>query len=777
MPPKSVQPPVNVVWIVSDQHRRDACGCFGSRVRRRDGTSPTPHIDALAARGAAFSRAICASPLCAPSRASYLTGLYPHTTTALHHKMLEREAGLSRFPGVREGVRTVADHFRAAGHRTAAIGKVHVHGEEANGWDLGFDVRELRFYTQAPGMHYGDLAEGDTNRRYRQLPPYEKMTYWEVDPARFVSAPADLTVGRNTLNAHRLETLVEREEEMFDYLVADRSMAFVDQCVSCNQPFFIHVGFEKPHEPWSVPQRFLDLFDPASMPPPTAFNDWREKGWFPGILRWQHHDATPEEARNIMAAYYACVAALDDQVGRVVNRCAELGILDRTVFIYASDHGELLFDHGLIYKHNFFEASVGVPLVLAGPGIPVGVVSEGSASLLDLLPTTLELAGLDASLAAEGVSLVPACFGDGISARILFSEFHQSPSAAWGHRMHPTRMALAGDFKYIYTHGLRDQLFDLGNDPEEVDDVAAEPEKAEILAKLRHACLRDWELDAHPQLWLRGCRRGGLVTLEWESVGKGASYEVWREPEGAAAFRVASELQATEWVVPEDQGPHRYRVIASPALVHPFVDETGLARYGAQPVQTEEYPSVLPVSPLLVLSAGKAAAEVDYQPWHGLIFAGRKWIYEGMPPTVREAYLQGVGPVAILSARPHAGDLRMEGTVLEVEGAYGEGDNSGESSVTLVFAWLSQSAYHGVAVGADGGLELFRQQGATRQVLGRGRLPKEGGMGPLSLSLTGLTVDLTLGGRSLIRWTSPEPIPAGRFGYTAGLRVRHYRVG
>lgn len=769
----SRQSPLNVVLLVSDQHRRDACGCFGSRVRRKDGGTPTPHIDALAARGLAFNRAICSSPLCAPSRASYITGLYPHTTTALYHKMLDREAGLSRYPGVRGDVRTVADHFRAAGHRTAAIGKMHVHGEEAEGWDLGFDVRELRFYTQAPGMHYGDLAEGDTNRRYRQLPPYDGKTYAEVDAKRFAQAPFGLKVGDNTTNAHRLETLVEREEEMFDHLVATRSMAFIDDCCAADQPFFLHVGLEKPHEPWSVSQRYLDLFDPDQMPFPAAFDDWKERGRYPGLLSWQHAEVDLGTARNIMAAYYACVAALDDQVGRVVNHCRAWGILDRTVFVYASDHGELLFDHGLIYKHNFFESSVGVPLIVAGPGLTRGKTSDAPASLLDLMPTVLDLAGLAANAAAEGVSLVAAGRGEEDQDRILFSEFHQAGSEVWGRRMHPTRMARWRDFKYIYTHGLREQLFDLGRDPDELNDLAFGPGHKDVIHKLRHACLRDWELDAHPPMALSGWRNAGEVVLNWESIGSGATYSVWHEPLEGGPVPVASELRQTSLTFSAAPGSDRYRVVGLPALVRTFTDRDGLSLYGAEPVQTEDYPVCLPVSPLLVLNGQTETVKAEYRPWHGITFEGQDWIYEGMPPMVEQGVWGGSGPVAIVSARPGSGALTIGMRDLEFVGAE-EGEESEESTVGLVFSWLSHESYWGLSIHSGGKCRLYHRDGPHLDVVAEASGRAAGVPVDLRLAVGERTVEVTAGGEVLIRWRQPEAFVPGRTGYWVGLQVDRF---
>ena len=772
----------NLLLIVSDQHRRDACGVYGSKVRRRDGSSPTPNIDKLAARGTVFDRAICNSPLCAPSRASFLTGLHPHTTTALYHKMLEREAGLARLPGVREGVRTMADHFRAAGYRTGAIGKMHLHGEEARGWDLGFDVRELRFYTQAPGMHYNDIQDGDVNRRYRELPPYQDRTYREIDPRRYADAPPDLKVRDNTLNQHRLETLVEREEDMFDHLVANRSMAFLEECAKARQPFFLHVGFEKPHEPWSVHRKYLDLFDPDTMPLPAAPDDWRKHGRHAGIPDWQHATRTPQEMRAIIASYYACVAEMDHELGRVIDRCAELGFLDNTIVIYTSDHGELLFDHGLIYKHNFFASSVDVPLVMAGPGLPAEQRASAPASLVDLLPTVLDLAGLPAAPDAEGESLrevwhearrtlCPPTAQDplrspdtssGVS-RPLFSEFHQAGSAAWGPRLHPTRMVQDGPWKYIYTHGMRDQLFDTSSDSQEINDLAGDPSHADTLRRLRYLALRDWELDAQPQLTLRGERRKDGITLAWDSAGAGATYDVWREPEQAEPELLATGLTEPHFTE-SSGGPARYRVVAHLAFTRSFCDPDGKTRYGSAPVLTAEYPDFLPVTPQLVLAEDATSAVAQYRPWHCVEIGARDWIYEGMTPSVTKGALHATGPCAILTPRFVKDDFILKLEDLSITWKKGIPDD--EQFLEIVFWWDNAACTHAFAIDSLGVIRLVSRMPDLQVVTEA----KHGSFDDLCLAKQATKITLSVDGRSILAHDLPD-IASGRVGLNLGLGV------
>ena len=758
----------NVLLLVSDQHRRDACGVYGSPVRRRDGSSPTPNLDRLAARGTVFDRAICNSPLCAPSRASFLTGLHPHTTTALYHKMLEREAGLARFPGVREGVETMAGHFRAAGYRTGAIGKMHVHGEQAHGWDLGFDVRELRFYTQAPGMHYSDIRKGDVNRRYRELPPYRDMRYRDIDPRRYADAPPDLKVRDNTLNQHRLETLVEREEDMFDRLVADRSIAFLEDCARNKRAFFLHVGFEKPHEPWSVHRKYLELFDPETMPLPAAPGDWMEHGRHAGLPDWQHASGSMEDIRRIMASYYACVAEMDHELGRVIDRCAQLGLLDNTLIVYTSDHGELLFDHGLIYKHNFFASSVDAPLVLAGPGVPSGHCSTAPVSLVDLLPTLLDFAGLPPAGEAEGESLRPTMANGFDADRPLFSEFHQSGSAAWGPRVHPTRMVRQGPWKFIYTHGMRDQLFHTANDPDEVRDLGGDPAHADTLRRLRYLALRDWELDTHPQLSLHAERRGAGIQLSWPSAGPGATYDVWREPEHDKPELLATGLTQAHYTAPSGGQP-RYRIIAHPALPRPFSDPAGKIRYGGEPVLAAEYPDFLPVTALLVMTEDKASAHAHYRPWHSFESDAHYWIYEGMPPSQKNGQLSAPGPCAILTPRFVIGDFVLKLEDLSI--VWKTGVPADEQVLELVFGWDNAACTHAFVIDSSGLVCLVSRRPASL-VLDKAQA---GGSAGLTLTRQGTVVALLSGGRPVLSRDFPG-LPSGRIGLHLGLGVAEVKT-
>ncbi len=453
--------PYNVVLITSDQHRRDAVGCYGNPIVQ------TPHLDALAARGVRFTRAYCDSPLCAPSRASYISGRLVHRHGALTHAIHNKCPGTPGNGGI-VSCETLGTLFRKGGYATAAIGKLHVHGETREN-DLGFDVRAHRFYT----YHYEDYIDAVGPERVEAYLSGKGHS----DELKYNTAKAPV----------RLE-----ERYMQDSLTTATSVEFIRH--HAGQPFFLHVGLEKPHPPWTTQGRFLDLYDPAQMPLPANRHQWWEnEPLFPfppakGFNRDRQAPFTDEQMRNCIASYYACISEMDANVGRVVAALGEAGVLENTVIVFSADHGDNLFEHGLEQKHCFYEGAVAVPLIVTVPdGFARGVASEQMTALVDLMPTLAELTGLPTPPDADGESLVPALGGQADDERAVFSEFYEWPQ--W-----PGRMVRYRQWKYIHYRGQAELLFDLDRDPGEMRNLAAEADHAAIREQLRGLVLAGWEI-------------------------------------------------------------------------------------------------------------------------------------------------------------------------------------------------------------------------------------------------------------------------------------------
>jgi choline-sulfatase len=703
----------NIILIVSDEHQANTCGCYGSKVRQVDGRSPTPAIDALAGEGVRFDSMYCPSPLCAPSRAAYMTGMYPHTTTAIYHKMQAREAGLSRFPGVQEGIPGMGDYFRKAGYKTAAYGKMHVHGEAVNGWDLGFDERGLRFYTKASGMHYADLKAGDINRRYREMKPYLFAEYKKIDPEKFRAAPEGLTVKKNGVNEHFLETLVEHPDEMIDHLVTERSIDFMERQVLAGKSFMMHVGLEKPHRPWTVHKKYLDRFSPDDMPLPKTIAEWETKGMHPFVQQWCHSGIKGDAARNSTAAYYACAAQVDDCVDAIVQKCRELDILDNTVIIYTSDHGENLYEHGLIEKHNMLDPAARVPFIIRAPWqISQGVVCHASANLIDILPTLCELAGTDGSPDFEGESLLPAIQGEGDSSRMVFSEFYQSGSCTRKDEFLPVRMGLNTDFKYVYTHAAADQLYKRGTqDEQKGNNQAFDPANEALVSHMKLCTLVGWELDEFPMLDGAAIVSDEGLELSWESAGTGARYDVYRSKtfDPQKAVRVAAALSACHWIDQTVAKGERYFywILGHYQLDLPFVDGRGKSRYGSEAILSSEFTRSLPITPCIPVIIKMAFQEhVTYEPLLGCSFGGYDWIRIGMPPKLASGMAHLEGPVTVLSPRTKNGLLDFSAELKTARPGPSEVDVA-----QLLFNYQNMHNYYSVALQRNGQVVLRKRSG------------------------------------------------------------------
>jgi iduronate 2-sulfatase len=775
--------PLNIILIVSDEHQAATCGCYGSPVQRKDGRSPTPNIDALAAAGTRFDAMYCPSPLCAPSRAAYMTGRHPHTTTAIHHKMQGREAGLTRFPGVIGGIQAMGDYFRRAGYRTATIGKVHVHGELTDGWDLGFDQRALRFYTEFPGNHYNELHGGDVNRRYRELPPYSDRRYREIDPLRFAHAPDDLRVRDNDVNQYYLETLVEREEEMVDYLATRRGIQFAEECVAAGRPFLLHLGLEKPHRPWTVNQRYLDLFDPAAMPIPATTAEWLERGMIPTVQHWCHSPVAGDDARRSIAAYYACAAAVDEYVGHVVDTCRRLGILDQTLIIYTSDHGESLYERGLIEKHNMLEPAVRVPLVARLPGtFPPAAVVTAPTSLIDLLPTFCELAGLPTEAGVEGQSLLPVVAGSADPDRLIFSEFHSPGNAAWPADFTPIRMALNRQWKYIFTHAAVDQLFDREADPTEDRNLALDPAFESTVSHLRLCALADFELDEYPRFSATATVAHASVQLSWEDPGNPAQFDVYRAhgTDPRSAQRIAAGLTVRHWTDTAPlAGAATYWILGREILARPFIDPRGNSRYGTRPVIAAHHPMFLPVSePVRVPptpttpATGDAGLQFDYQPLLGFQLGGQPWIHIGHPPSIVGTVARFAGPSIILTPRvvsdPHTLAVRLQSQ---------PGDPQLAQAAELILNYRNMHQFYAFQLHRDGVARIYRVAGPQRGTPLAESRPT--GLDPsawhsFEARAANGQLSLRIDGRCVLQAIDPQPLAAGRAGINGDLHLRTF---
>jgi choline-sulfatase len=426
----------NILLLLSDEHSPLELGCMGGRLVR------TPNLDALAARGATFDATYCQSPMCVPSRLSFLTGKY-----------CWRIGAWSNAEPVPSGETSIMRFLGWHGYRTASIGKMHFLGEDQF-W--GFQYRP-----------YGDFF-GDSH---------------QADPLKGAPRHTMLPVGPSEIP----------EELLQETIVTQLGLEFLERHEE-QQPFFLALSYNHPHFPVCPPERLWKLHypDAGDLPDfgpgfPDSLHPWMQfHRHFYSVDRW-----TEEDFRRFRAGYRACVHLVDEHVGRVLAALDQHGLRENTVVIYTSDHGDMNGEHGMMRKGNFYDPSVRVPLIISRPGtLPEGRRVPDIAELTDLFPTIAELAGLPAPHDLDGHSLVPLLqTGDGGGRKgyaISESYTHGVPG--------PMRMIRLGDWKYNLYLDAKPSLFNLREDPQEFHDRIGDGGETQRVARECDRLLRtDWD--------------------------------------------------------------------------------------------------------------------------------------------------------------------------------------------------------------------------------------------------------------------------------------------
>jgi arylsulfatase A-like enzyme len=458
MPRAPVSAPPDIVWVMCDQLRWDATGYAGNGVVR------TPNIDRLAARGAWFENAWCASPLCSPARASWLTGTYPHTHTLYNNYAPSRE-GIDGCTLSDRAV-TIGDLLQDHGYSCGNVGVWHLSDDAVPAH--GFTDHWCCFsyiYENLPGPFFGYLEDLGIANPYALDAP-GVFRYGDEMPLGVLSDP-------------RGQRTTWTVDQALDVLERDR-----------DDPLFLLVGIKDPHPPMIPPPELLDLYECDRLPFPGNFHDplegkprsqTRRRGRVPP------GSVTEEEFRTVIRYYYALVTHIDQQVGRLVAALERAGRFERTIFVLNSDHGEMLGDHGLIQKGcRFYEGLVRVPLILSWPGrIRAAQHSDALVELTDLAPTLLEAAGEAVPEWMQGRSLLPMGTG---SAPLdhhrdtVWCEFFDALAAPDATR---ATMYRRGRYKLVVYHGHGlGELYDLERDPGEFDNLWDDPEHAALKADL-----------------------------------------------------------------------------------------------------------------------------------------------------------------------------------------------------------------------------------------------------------------------------------------------------
>jgi choline-sulfatase len=437
--------PANLLVLLSDNHNRALMGAYGHP------QATTPNLDRIAAAGARFENAYAASPLCCPSRAAIATGRFPHQTGYVDNAI------------VYDGrVTSWMRRLRDQGHRVTSVGKLHF---RSTGDDNGFtdELLPMHILDGKGGVHMLLRGYDDEHVNKGQFELY-------MERSGVGTAPY----------------------QGFDVQITDTACAWLEQHGgSGEKPWVLFVSYPSPHPPFRVPERLWRLHpeDEVRLPGHWRPEERTEHPALQHLRRIMGTDAITDEAllRKIATGYLGLVAHLDEQVGKVLHKLDDLGLTETTRILYTSDHGDLAGEHGLLGKCCMYEGSIGVPLVMSGPGIEAGRVVGQGVSHVDLFPTIVEAVG--GSLREDdhdlpGMSLFPALAGE--TERPVFAEYHATGSKSG------VFMLREGDRKLVYYVDMPPQLFDLAADPEEARDLVADGtglDSAEAMERrLREIC-------------------------------------------------------------------------------------------------------------------------------------------------------------------------------------------------------------------------------------------------------------------------------------------------
>ena len=425
----------NILVIMSDEHDPAVMGCSGHPLVR------TPNLDRLAAAGTVFDSAYCNSPICVPSRMSFFTGNYCH-------RIRVWDLGSP----LRSDIPTFGHYFTAAGYDTVLCGRTHMVGNDRL---HGFGARL-----------------------------FDDLEAW-----RSRQSPRRTREARRGSNSHVTECGPGHGAwHDYDTTVADLSVRFLNSRAAypSERPWLLYSGLMYPHFPLTCPPQYYRQYDPAAVTPADVRGETLKRQ-HPAIRQLRYYfrndEIVPEPVqRRALASYYGLVTLVDDLVGGMLEVIDKSPLRENKVVIYLSDHGEMAGQHGIWQKQCFYESSVRVPMILRTPRGAGGRRVGANVSLVDVMPTLLDLAGIEIPDHLPGMSL--AEMRPGVAAdRVAFSEYHAQGMLEGGF------MIKRGHYKYNYYVGHEPQLFDLSTDPGEFTDLAGDQRSASVRAALHRELL------------------------------------------------------------------------------------------------------------------------------------------------------------------------------------------------------------------------------------------------------------------------------------------------
>ena len=457
----------NVVLCISDQQRAD------TMPGDRQVPVSTPHLDWLAERGTLFRRAFCTTPMCSPARSSILTGLYPHATGLVAN---HQERAISREISLSPQVRILADYLQEAGYACAYTGKWHL--------GTGGDRRGFTDFATRAGIHDVDGPEQNGMLRFAGEAGFElggKLTGNDVDRSTYDDRTQ---VGTSLLPL------------AFHPSARDAAQAgqFIRRMRDRDQPFALVYSCHEPHPSFVCPAPFAGMYDPAAMPLPENRGDRSAYRLMQQRNDWQlrpTRNFDEGDLRRMWAYYAGAVSYVDHCLGLLLEALVDTDQFDDTLFIFTSDHGEMLGSHGMLMKGSvLFDELMRVPLLIRPPGNGMGgKVNDCLVSHADLVPTVLSGCGVDAPEGLHGVD-ISALVGAGRES-VREGLAFQFYSSNWGERPTPLRGWRTERWKYVESPSGGEEFYDLLEDPGETRNRIDDSEAGASIAAMR-ASLRAW---------------------------------------------------------------------------------------------------------------------------------------------------------------------------------------------------------------------------------------------------------------------------------------------
>lgn len=443
----------NIVFIIGDDHANHVMGVYGNDVVR------TPNLDEMAQQGTWFTRAYCNSTICSASRQSILTGRYPHATGV----------NLLSTPFPEEQV-TIADHLSEHGYVTGVVGKTHFNNDLSHG------------FMEVLGKDYGDfLSEADQ-------PPLPDST--RVRPPWSNHAPPEEWLNAESATSGRFD---EFDQGTF---YANTAIDFIER--NKDSKFCLWVGFHEPHAPFNFPVEYQGYYNPVSRLPYPQGTPEDDKH-VPEIFR----DMQKQDELGVIRSYYTSVEYLDKNIGLITDAVDEMGLGENTLIVYIGDHGYMLHHHKRFEKHSMWEEAVNSPLIIRGFG--ENRKMDQMVEYIDLVPTLLDVIGVQSMPTAQGKSMLPLLEGETDHHRDhVFCEFLPDNKA----------MIRTPEWKLIYTTGKEDlalgyqtgngapglhyRLYNMEEDPAETTNLSNSPGMQPVVDSLKTLMIQRF-IKTHPK--------------------------------------------------------------------------------------------------------------------------------------------------------------------------------------------------------------------------------------------------------------------------------------